>query len=126
MIATVAERHSTFGRQNLLAEAHRMLHGVRFASPDDRVAVAEQITELALARSVLLTPPSLHHTPERYLRPDGSSLCGRRTSSSTRSRRSSTQKRALSRSPERRGDLGSAWRSWRRSSWRTCQGVTTS
>ena len=50
-----------------------MLHGVRFASPDDRVAVAEQITELALARSVLLTPPALHHTPERYLRPDGSS-----------------------------------------------------
>ncbi len=50
-----------------------MLHGVRFASPDDRVAVAEQITELAVARSVLLTPPSLHHTPERYFRPDGSS-----------------------------------------------------
>jgi hypothetical protein len=73
VIATVAERHSTFGRLNLLAEAHRMLHGVRFASPDDRVAVAEQITELALARSVLLTPPELHHTPERYLRPDGSS-----------------------------------------------------
>jgi hypothetical protein len=73
VIAAVAERHSTFGRLNLLAEAHRILHGVRFASPDDRVAVAEQITELALARSVLLTPPSLHHTPERYLRPDGSS-----------------------------------------------------
>ena len=73
VVATVAERHSTFGRHNLLAEAHRMLHGVRFASPDDRVAVAEQITELALARSVLLTPPALHHTPERYLRPDGSS-----------------------------------------------------
>ena len=73
VIATVAERHSTFGRLNLLAEAHRMLHGVRFASPDDRVAVAEHITELALARSVVLTPTSLHHTPERYLRPDGSS-----------------------------------------------------
>ena len=73
VVATVAERHSTFGRLNLLAEAHRMLHGVRFSSPDDRVAVAEQITELALSRSVLLTPPSLHHTPERYLRPDGSS-----------------------------------------------------
>ncbi len=50
-----------------------MLHGVRFASPDDRVAVADHIAELAIARSVMLTPPSLHHTPERYVRPDGSS-----------------------------------------------------
>ena len=73
VVTTVAEHHSTYGRQNLLAEAHRMLHGVRFASPDDRVVVAEHIAELAIARSVMLTPPSLHHTPERYVRPDGSS-----------------------------------------------------
>ena len=73
VVTTVAEHHSTYGRQNLLAEAHRMLHGVRFASPDDRVAVAEHIAELAIARSVMLTPPPLHHTPERYVRPDGSS-----------------------------------------------------
>ena len=73
VVTTVAEHHSTYGRQNLLAEAHRMLHGVRFASPDDRVAVADHIAELAIARSVTLTPPSLHHTPERYVRPDGSS-----------------------------------------------------
>jgi hypothetical protein len=37
------------------------------------VAVAEHIAEIAIARSVTLTPPSLHHTPERYVRPDGSS-----------------------------------------------------
>ena len=73
VVTTVAEHHSTYGRQNLLAEAHRVLHGVRFASPDDRVAVAEHITDLAVARSVVLTPPSMHHTPERYIRPDGSS-----------------------------------------------------
>jgi conjugative relaxase-like TrwC/TraI family protein len=73
VVATVAEHHSTYGRQNLLAEAHRMLHGVRFASSDDRVAVADHIAELAIARSVMLTPPPLHHTPERYVRPDGSS-----------------------------------------------------
>jgi conjugative relaxase-like TrwC/TraI family protein len=73
VVTTVAEHHSTYGRQNLLAEAHRMLHGVRFASPDDRVAVAEHIAELVIARSVMLTPPPLHHTPERYVRPDGSS-----------------------------------------------------
>ena len=73
VVTTVAEHHSTYGRQNLLAEAHRVLHGVRFASPDDRVAVAEHITDLAVARSVVLTPPAMHHTPERYIRPDGSS-----------------------------------------------------
>jgi conjugative relaxase-like TrwC/TraI family protein len=73
VVTTVAEHHSTYGRQNLLAEAHRMLHGVRFASADDRVAVAAHIAELAIARSVMLTPPPLHHTPERYVRPDGSS-----------------------------------------------------
>jgi hypothetical protein len=73
VVLTVAERHSTYGQQNLLAEAHRMLHGVRFVSPDDRVAVADHITELAIARSVSLTPSSMHHVPERYRRPDGSS-----------------------------------------------------
>ena len=73
VVSTVAEHHSTYGRQNLLAEAHRLLHGVRFASPDDRVAVAEHITDLAAARSVVLTPPAMHHMPERYVRPDGSS-----------------------------------------------------
>jgi conjugative relaxase-like TrwC/TraI family protein len=73
VVTTVAEHHSTYGRQNLLAEAHRLLHGVRFVTPDDRVAVAEHITDLAVARSVVLTPPAMHHTPERYMRPDGSS-----------------------------------------------------
>jgi conjugative relaxase-like TrwC/TraI family protein len=73
VIAAVAEHHSTYGRLNLLAEAHRMLHGVRFASPDERVAVAETITDLAVAGSLVLTPPALHHTPELYLRPDGTS-----------------------------------------------------
>ncbi len=74
VLAAVAERHATYGRHNLLAEAHRALHGVRFASPDDRVAVAERITNLAVAGSLSLTPPPLHHTPNRYIRAaDGSS-----------------------------------------------------
>jgi len=73
VLASVAERHATYGRQNLLAEAHRTLHGVRFASPDDRVAVAGRITTLAIERSLVLTPPAMHHTPARYIRGDGSS-----------------------------------------------------
>jgi len=73
VLASVAERHATYGRQNLLAEAHRTLHGVRFASPDDRVAVASRVTTLAIERSLVLTPPAMHHTPGRYIRADGSS-----------------------------------------------------
>jgi conjugative relaxase-like TrwC/TraI family protein len=73
VVAAVAERRATYRRDNLLDEAHRLLHGVRFASPDDRVTVAEHITDLAVDASLTLTPAPLHHTPERYLRPDGSS-----------------------------------------------------
>jgi conjugative relaxase-like TrwC/TraI family protein len=73
VVAEVAERHATFGRMNLLAEAHRILHGVRFASPQDRVAVAERITTLATEQSLSLAQPHLHHTPALYLRADGSS-----------------------------------------------------
>jgi len=73
VLASVAERHATYGRQNLVAEAHRTLHGVRFASPDDRVAVAERITDLAVGRSLALAPLAVHHTPARYMPADGSS-----------------------------------------------------
>jgi conjugative relaxase-like TrwC/TraI family protein len=79
VVMTVAERHSTYGRHNLLAEAHRVLHGVRFASPDDRVAVAERITEFAVANSLRLTPPELCHVPEHFRRADGSSRLRPRT-----------------------------------------------
>jgi conjugative relaxase-like TrwC/TraI family protein len=73
IVAKVAERHSTYSRQNLMAEAHRTIHGVRFATPDDRLAVAERITHLAVECSLTLTPPTVHHTPGRYIRADGSS-----------------------------------------------------
>ena len=72
-VQTVAERRATFSRANLLAEVHRQLHGVRFASPEDRIAVAERTTDLATAQSLLLSAPELHHTPERLRRTDGTS-----------------------------------------------------
>ncbi len=72
-VQTVAERRATFSRANLLAEVHRQLHGVRFASPDDRIAVAERTTDLATGRSLLLSAPELHHTPEHLRRSDGTS-----------------------------------------------------
>ena len=54
-VQTVAERRATFSRANLLAEVHRQLHGVRFASPEDRIAVAERTTDLATAQSLLIS-----------------------------------------------------------------------
>ncbi len=70
---TVAERHSMFSRANILAEVHRQLAGVRFTSPDDRVAVAERTAALALGAALQITPPELHHTPARFRRMDGTS-----------------------------------------------------
>ena len=69
----VAERRATFSRANLLAEVHRQLHGVRFASADERITVAERTAELAVARSLLASAPELHTTPERFQRADGTS-----------------------------------------------------
>ncbi len=69
----VADRRATFSRHNLTAEALRLLHGVRFAGPAERVAIAERITALALDESVLLNPTSVGSTPDFSLRPDGTS-----------------------------------------------------
>lgn len=70
---TVASRRATFSRHNVAAETLRLLHGVRFASPDDRVAVAEGITTLAVEGALLLNPPELSPTPEAFVRADGTS-----------------------------------------------------
>jgi conjugative relaxase-like TrwC/TraI family protein len=72
-VQTVAERRATFTRANVLAEVHRQFQGVRFASPDDRIAVTEHTAELALAQALLISAPEIHHTPERLRRADGSS-----------------------------------------------------
>ena len=66
----VSSRRATFGRHNVMAEALRVLHGVRFASPVERVTTAERITALALEDSLLLNPVA---TPVEYLRREGPS-----------------------------------------------------
>jgi ATP-dependent exoDNAse (exonuclease V) alpha subunit len=72
-VQKVAERRATFSRANLLAEVHRQLHGVRFASPDERITVAERTADLAVTRSLLVSAPELHHTPDQFRRVDGTS-----------------------------------------------------
>lgn len=68
------ERRSTFSRANLLAEAHRQLRGVRFADYTERLAVAERTVEIALEGTVMVSAPELCHVPDRYRRPDGSTM----------------------------------------------------
>jgi conjugative relaxase-like TrwC/TraI family protein len=70
---TVAIKRATFTRANVLAEAHRQLHGARFATPHDRLAVADRMTHAALDDALLLTPPDLEALPARLQRPDGTS-----------------------------------------------------
>jgi conjugative relaxase-like TrwC/TraI family protein len=72
-VHNVNDKRATFSRSNILAEALRQLHGVRFATPHDRVQVAERTTALALDTALLISPPELAHTPQHLLRPDGTS-----------------------------------------------------
>jgi conjugative relaxase-like TrwC/TraI family protein len=72
-IHKVSERRATFSRANVLAEIHRQFQGVRFASPEDRIAVAERTADLATGQSLLISAPELHSTPERLRRADGTS-----------------------------------------------------
>jgi conjugative relaxase-like TrwC/TraI family protein len=69
----VAECRATFSRANVLAEVHRQLHGVRFATPAERITAAERTVDLALSHSLLVSAPELHATPEQLRRVDGSS-----------------------------------------------------
>ena len=72
-LAKVGEQKATFSRYNVAAEIHRQLHGARFANPQDRIAVVSRTVEIGLATALLLTPPEVYYTPERFRRPDGSS-----------------------------------------------------
>ncbi|MHB8186835.1 MAG: MobF family relaxase [Dermatophilaceae bacterium] len=72
-VHTVAEKRATFARSNVFAEVLRQFHGVRFATPGDRMAVVERTSDLAVGEALLLSPPELAHTPAAFRRPDGSS-----------------------------------------------------
>ncbi|MBC9823939.1 relaxase domain-containing protein [Terrabacter sp. MAHUQ-38] len=72
-VEVVSSKRATFTRANVLAEVLRQIAGVRFTDPGERVAVAERVTDLALERSVALTPQETGVVPEALRRPDGSS-----------------------------------------------------
>lgn len=63
-IDAVSGSRATFTRSNVFAEANRQIHAVRFVQPAERVHVVERVADLALAQSLLLTPPDLTPVPE--------------------------------------------------------------
>lgn len=73
VLAAVADRRSTWKRWNLHAEAVRQSMPWRFATAEDRNAIVGMITDAAEQASLVLTPPELASTPERFQRSDGSS-----------------------------------------------------
>jgi conjugative relaxase-like TrwC/TraI family protein len=80
VLAKVAEKRATFTRANLVAETHRQFHGVRFATPGDRINVAERTATLAADRAVRLTPVATELLPAHLLRPDGTNRLRARNS----------------------------------------------
>jgi len=73
VLATVSDKRATFTSANLFAESVRQLHGIRFATPGDRISVAERTTTFATDYAVRLTPPDPLALPEELRRDDGTS-----------------------------------------------------
>ncbi len=72
-LEVVSTKRPTFSRANVQAEVFRQLQSVRFVEPAERLYTATRTTDMALAQALLLSTPSLHHTPRFLLRRDGSS-----------------------------------------------------
>lgn len=74
IVATVAEKRSTWRHWNLAAEAARQTMHLRFATPDDRLTAITQVVAAAEHASLRITPPDLGITPAAFRRDDGSSV----------------------------------------------------
>jgi len=71
-LETVAAKRATFGHANLLAEVHRQLHGLRFATATERLQLADRLAHLALEQALPLRAAG-EAVPEYLQRPDGTS-----------------------------------------------------
>lgn len=125
VLTAVSERHATFGRHNLLAEAHRTLHGVRFAGPDDRIAIAERICALAVDRSLSLTPPACITPRPAISVLTGHRGCGPKAASPTPLGPCWTPKPDCFPPAERPTARPSGSRRWQRSPKQACRAGTT-
>ena len=91
-VHTVAEKRATFARSNVFAEVLRQFHGVRFATANDRMAVVERTSDLAVGESLLISPPELATPRPRFSAPTGRRGSGRVGPRSTPRRTCSTPK----------------------------------
>ncbi|WP_233404280.1 MobF family relaxase [Actinotalea solisilvae] len=66
-------RRSTWTRWNVMAEAARSTRAIRMATPADRIALLERVTDAVLASCVSLQAPDPLTVPATYTRPDGAS-----------------------------------------------------
>ena len=76
-IGQVMTRRSTWTRWNVMAEAARSTRAMRMASPTDRTALLERVTDAVLASCVSLAAPDPLIVPTSYTRPDGTSQFSR-------------------------------------------------
>lgn len=73
----VRERRATWTRWNVLAETTRLTKGLIAATPADRLAILDRITDAVLARCVSLEAPEVFTATGRYARSDGGSVFDR-------------------------------------------------
>src|SRR5665648_253930 len=76
-IGQVMTRRSTWTRWNVMAEAARSTRAMRMATPADRTALLERVTDATLASCVSLQAPDPLIVPAAYTRPDGASQFSR-------------------------------------------------
>lgn len=74
VLSGVMERRSTWTRWNVLAEAARVTRGFVMATPDDRFALLDAVTDAALSGAVSTAPPALFVSGPAYQRPGGASV----------------------------------------------------
>lgn len=73
VLDVVQAKRSTWTKWNLHSEAAAQLMNLRFATATDRLAAIDRVVQVAAEGSVDLSPPRLAHTPQEFLRVDGSS-----------------------------------------------------
>jgi conjugative relaxase-like TrwC/TraI family protein len=74
VIGTVATERAHWTVYHVRAEAHRQLRGHSFESADDRLRVAESVTQAALARHSVMLDIEIDELPDFLARPDGTSV----------------------------------------------------
>jgi conjugative relaxase-like TrwC/TraI family protein len=74
VLQQVQLRRATWTRWNVFAEAARITRNLPMRTPRDRLTLLQEITDRVLSGSLRLDPPELFTVPQRYRRPDGTSV----------------------------------------------------